>query len=62
MDINTLVQQMPNFAGFLFALAFMYKSNQALIAQNSTLMDAIISRKNCDESASNTSITDASGR
>lgn len=49
MDINMLVQQMPNFAGFLFALAFMYKSNQALIQQNSALMDAIISRKNCED-------------
>ncbi len=52
MDISALIQQLPNFAGLLIALGYLWQASKRQQALIEKLIDTIIKKENCDEADS----------
>lgn len=49
MDLNTLIQQLPNFAGLLICVAVLVRIIQKQQTMIEHLVDVIVKRENCED-------------
>lgn len=49
MDIEAYIQQLPNLAGLLFCVIYLWRDSERKNAMISHLIDVIIKRENCED-------------
>lgn len=49
MDLNALITQLPNFAGLLIALGYLWQASKRQQMLIEKLIDTIIKKENCDD-------------
>jgi hypothetical protein len=49
MDVNALITQLPNFAGMLIALGYLWQASKRQQTLIERLVDVIIKRENCED-------------